>query len=661
MQTHIGTPPDPLHQPAELLLAAPVSRARRYGWLGLIAAGPSILVVLRLLPALDQPLLHDALLHVLIVSGATLLGMVLALLSLHIALRAQDGRVFLVGMGFLAIASIFFTHGISTPDVLMSGRGLATGLSAILSLVLGSMFFALSGIAFPNVLNRRFMRKARLWLVCYLIFWLIYNWTFLALIPSLTVATLVNPAAAAESADPQHQDTYGVKHDEHAEHAQYAEQGSAEQTEYVEPAPPGGLTVQINISLDTLRLPFVLIGLACFVFAAVRHYLFYRRSPSQAGLAITCGIILFGEALLTQYVANVYTSSFWLYHAQEFIGFGVISYAVLGAYRRGQDSIGLLESLFLSGTRARFQADNVRAMEALIATLSRGERPTPALRDTLRTRFVLSESQVQVLESAATAVAQERRQRQELERLNDALRQLEQDKSELTQMIVHDLKNPLTALVGFLEILQMERLTDDQRLLLESALRSGKNLSGLIGDLLDVDRIEEGRMELERSHFAPRELLAECAAEMRAWLKQDAKTVEVAAPADLPPLYADLRLMRRVVLNLLSNAIKHTPPGTHIILRAAVCCPHPSSHAGARGPDRFIMEIQDNGPGIPAEHLDHIFEKFGRFSGDRSSRQSSTGLGLTFCRLAVEAHGGSIGVVSVVGQGATFRMTLPSV
>jgi signal transduction histidine kinase len=414
--------------------------------------------------------------------------------------------------------------------------------------------------------------------------------------------------------------------------------------------------------INTIRIALALIGLACYVFAIVQHYRFYRRSPWPGGLAVVCGIALFGEALLTQQFSQTYAVSFWLYHAQEFIGFGVIGYAGLLAYRRGETHTGLLEGLFLAPTRARIQAAYAQAMDSLVDVLSRGEEPSRPQLQHVQRRFGLSETQVRVVERAALAVAHERRQRQELERLNAALRQLEQDKEQLMQMVVHDLKNPLTALIGFLEILRMDHLTTEQTLLLEGALRSGKNLSGLISDLLDVSQAEEGQLELDHVCFAPRELLTDCAAEMSAWLAQDGKTIHIEAPADLPMVNADVRLVRRVILNLLSNAIKHTPPGTHVTMRA--CCElndaSPELLLSSAEIQHFIVfDVADTGPGIPPEHLEHIFKKFGRLTGERNSRQESTGLGLTFCRLAIEAHGGTICVSSVIGQGAIFRITLP--
>jgi signal transduction histidine kinase len=647
METQLGRPTESIN-PVLGMPAGAAPLRRRYLWLALLAAGPLALLILIWNRALDQAILHDPLAHVLITLVASLLGVVLALLVLHVARRAQDGRVFLIGMGFLSAAGIFITHSISTPDVLMSGRGFATGISGLISLVLGGVFFALSGLNLGPKFNRWLMRHARLWLLVFLAFWLTYNWVLLVSIHDIAVAQALNPPAP--------------EHEASTEAEEYAHSGeSHENYEEYEQAQPIGVAPGAS-PLDLLRVALVITGFGCYLFAVGRHYSFYRRSPSQAGLGLTCGMAFFGEALLSQQFAQIYAFSFWLYHIQEFTGFAVIGYAVLGAYRRGLTNETLLESLLLPGTRAQLQAGYATAMEALVESLSRGKQPTPALRDALRARFGLAESQVRVLEEAATAVAQERRQRQELEQLNQSLRQLEAHKDQLTQMIVHDLKNPLTALLGFLEILRLDRLTVDQGELLQNALRSGRNLSDLIGDLLDIGRIEEGRLELEHVPLAPSDLLTECANEMCGWLAQEGKTIAVEVPDDLSPLYADYRLMRRVILNLLSNSIKHTPTGTHICLRAAphLLLPAPGTDLAGAAVSQILIEVEDNGPGIPPTYLERIFEKFGRFSTEHPAIQSSTGLGLTLCRLVVEAHGGTIGVTSALGQRTTFRLTMPT-
>jgi two-component system, OmpR family, sensor kinase len=613
------TPADSAFEPSKpstaLTHSSVSTRVSGYAWLLILAAGPLLLLVLRLVPALDQHILHDPLAHVLIAGGASLLGMALALFVLHVARQVFDARVYLIGMGFLSIASIFFIHAISTPDVLMTGRGVATGWSARISLALGGIFFALSALRLSDEFNRFVMRYARTGVLLFVFVWVAYSLAFLFVIPAL----------AAQSASQAQQST----------------------------------TVDWT---NVVRIALWVVGLCCYGLAIVQHYRLYRRSSWVGGLAVVGGIALLGEALLTQQFSQTYAVSFWLYHTQEFVAFGVIGYAGLLAYRRGEPRTGLLEGLFLAPTRVRLQTAYAQAMDSLVDMLSRGEEPSPSQLQEVQRRFGLSETQVSVVERAALAVAHERRQRQELERLNTTLRQLEQDKEQLMQMVVHDLKNPLTALIGFLEILRMDHLTNEQMLLLEGALRSGKNLSGLISDLLDVSQAEEGQLELARVAFVPRELLTDCAAEMSAWLAQDGKTIRIEAPADLPTLNADIRLIRRVILNLLSNAIKHTPPGTQVTMRA---CAKPSVMGMEWTPSSpdiqkvIVFEIADTGPGIPAEYLDHIFQKFGRVNGERNGRQESTGLGLTFCRLAVEAHSGSIEVTSIVGQGTTFCVTLP--
>src|SRR5262245_1844088 len=175
METSADTTFEPSNSSTSLAQSFVPSRRRWYGWLLLLVAGPLLLLLLRFAPVLDQHLLHDPLVHVLITGSASLLGMALALFVLQVARKVFDGRVYLIGMGFLSIASIFFIHAISTPDVLMTGRGLATGWSARISLVLGAVFFALSGLDLSSGLNRLFMRYARAGILLFLIFWLIYG------------------------------------------------------------------------------------------------------------------------------------------------------------------------------------------------------------------------------------------------------------------------------------------------------------------------------------------------------------------------------------------------------------------------------------------------------------------------------------------------------
>jgi two-component system OmpR family sensor kinase len=622
--------------PADDMAAHPPeshARMRRLAWACVLVAGPLLMALLVAFPQLDQPRFHSALGHLLIAGAAALLGAALALQALHVAVRAADARVFLVGMGFLSVASIFFIHALATPDVVLTGRGVATAWSGSVSLALGGVFFALSGMPIGARLNARVMASARALLVVFLAGWLLYSWVVLVAIPTMQSGQ----AVAQASAHP---------HDERS--------GLAAAEPLVGPILSQG-------QIAALRNLVMFGGLACYALALWRHIALYRRDPSDAALAIIGGIGLLGEALLTQRFWVLYGSTFWLSHAQEFAGFGAISYAVLRAYRRGDRGESLLESLFLTNTRARIQADYAGALDALADTLARGEQPSPALRGALRQRLGLSDGQVRVFGQAAQAIAQERRQRHELERLNAELRQLEGHRDQLTQLVVHDLKNPLTALIGYLDLLRMSGLSDEQHEFLRRAQLNGYNLSAQINDLLYISQLEEGKLELERTLFVPHALLDECAAQMQAWVAQEQQHICVEA-AGAMPYYGDTRLLRRVLLNLISNAIKHNPPGTQIVLSAFRPEPSPSPADGAPLTlPALVFAVRDTGRGILPEQLDHIFEKYGRGSTPSPTRQTSSGLGLTLCRLVAEAHGGAIAVESVVDAGSVFTVTLPAV
>jgi signal transduction histidine kinase len=614
METPIKSQHEALAAPA----AAPATRlGGRLPWLLLLGSGPLVLTLLRLFPSLNQVMLASPPAHLAITGAAALLGIALALLVIHTARQARDARVFLIGLGLLSIAQLFSIHSLSTPDVLLVGRGSITGWSALLSLLVGGLILAASTLELRPSSNCWIMERATPILILVMALWL--GVALLMLAPWLPP-----PAQAPVNGYSQ---GYGAQADTSGAHGHGATPGD------------------MMVSWRTLA---TLVGVLCYAFAAWRHFRLYQRSPSPTGAAITAGTLLFGLALISQWQSTqAYSLTFWLYHLQEFAAFGVISFAVLTGYRSGQSSTGLLESLFLGGTRARLQADYASALQDLIETIARGEQPAPAQRRHLQARLGLAESQMRVLEQAAGAVAQERKQRQQLEQLNGRLVQLQHDKEQLTQMVVHDLKNPLTALIGFLEIMQLgaARLDEGQRTLLESALRSGKNLTGLIGDLLDAARLEEGRLELDYGVLDPDELLRDCAVQMGGWLIQEEKTIRIES-ADAQSILADRRLLKRVLLNLISNAIKHTPPRTTITLRA-----YPQSR-------QLILEVEDDGDGIAPERLERIFDRFGRVT-PAEGRQQSTGLGLSFCRLAVEAHRGTITAESQPGHGALFRIAIP--
>ena len=144
-------------------------------------------------------------------------------------------------------------------------------------------------------------------------------------------------------------------------------------------------------------------------------------------------------------------------------------------------------------------------------------------------------------------------------------------------------------------------------------------------------------------------LLAEAIRTTRYLIDERRLQIVTELPTDLPELLVDRSMVARVLVNLIGNAVKFTPPGGAITVRAR-----------AEAPGWIAVTVADTGEGIPAEYQSHIFEKFGQVASRQGGRSMSTGLGLTFCKLAVEAHGGQIGVESRPGEGARFTFTLPA-
>lgn len=226
------------------------------------------------------------------------------------------------------------------------------------------------------------------------------------------------------------------------------------------------------------------------------------------------------------------------------------------------------------------------------------------------------------------------------------LRRLEKLRDDLTHMVIHDLRQPLTVICGFLDILEFqeaEKLSADTQALVTVARRSAEDLLNMIGSILDVSKIGAGEMKL---HSEPCDLNALIRAVLATTKPLPGNcTVTLVAPESSLIVTADVVLIRRVLQNLLSNALKYTSAGGDVRL---VVTPSRSE---------VRIAVTDTGPGIASEYHQRIFEKFSQVE-DRKNRQG-TGLGLTFCKLAVEAHAGRIGVESEIGKGSTFWFELP--
>ena len=243
-----------------------------------------------------------------------------------------------------------------------------------------------------------------------------------------------------------------------------------------------------------------------------------------------------------------------------------------------------------------------------------------------------------------------RRQTETIRQKNRELQELEKLKRDLTNMIVHDMKNPLTAVMGNIDLVLSGiggEVLPRQREFLEQARLSSQKLLTMISNLLDISRMEEGRLELKREEFSLGEVVDEVVGEFRALAEREGKELVVEIPEGMPPMHADREMIRRVLANLVSNAVKHTFEGGHIWVTARV-----------EGSD-FVVSVRDDGEGIPPEYHEKIFEKFSQVREKKLGYKTDTGLGLAFCKLAVEAHGGRIWVESEPGKGCTFTFTVP--
>lgn len=252
------------------------------------------------------------------------------------------------------------------------------------------------------------------------------------------------------------------------------------------------------------------------------------------------------------------------------------------------------------------------------------------------------------------------RMQKELEQQYAAIKKLEELKDNLTHMIVHDMASPIQT-IGLAVDLVLSGETGPGREnveVLSRAADASRSLTEMVNSLLDISRMEAGQMPLHPAEADLRHLAEEAAETMH--LLAGAKEIRLAVQGPSVPLHADTDLIRRVFINLIGNALKLTPKGGEVIITAS------ASDGLARA------EVHDTGIGIPEEYHERIFEKFGQIEGDpkreilrlgtqtgQPRHQHSSGLGLTFCRLAVGAHGGRIGVRSRPGAGSTFWFVLP--
>jgi len=237
----------------------------------------------------------------------------------------------------------------------------------------------------------------------------------------------------------------------------------------------------------------------------------------------------------------------------------------------------------------------------------------------------------------------------ELEEANEALRTADRYKDEFLSVISHELRTPLNFITGFASILDDEvagSLNEVQHSYIQKIMGGADRMLELVNNLLDMSRIQAGKLQIEPDLGDYGAIVEEALAPMRP-LSDQKEIALVPDLAPVPPLMVDERRLTQVLTNLVDNAIKFTPQGGRITVRVR------------QDGDHVLTEVSDTGPGIAEESISKLFRPFSQVDMSSTRRAGGTGLGLTISKAFVEAHGGQIGVRSVLGAGSTFWFTLP--
>jgi two-component system sensor histidine kinase/response regulator len=238
-------------------------------------------------------------------------------------------------------------------------------------------------------------------------------------------------------------------------------------------------------------------------------------------------------------------------------------------------------------------------------------------------------------------------------------RELETVKSQFMAMLVHDLRTPLTIIISSIDYIlrhygaAAKPLDTDSIKLMETVLASTRGMSYLVNDLLDLSKYQAGQMQLNKQTITIHELIEESLQPFLLQFKQKNIALNTDVNVDLPRLEADSGKIVQLMTNLLANAIKFTPDNGTVGIKV-------EKEMSAQNQPFIKVTVSDTGIGVRPEEIPLLFEQYRQVSSAKKTKEKGTGLGLAICKLIVQAHGGTIGVVSELNKGTSFTFTLPA-
>lgn len=273
-----------------------------------------------------------------------------------------------------------------------------------------------------------------------------------------------------------------------------------------------------------------------------------------------------------------------------------------------------------------------------------------------KTRLALEHWNRELEHKVEVRTKQLTRTNEKLEETNAELERVNLHKSQFLANMSHELRTPLNAIIGFSEILQdrvFGDLSEKQQRYVGNIVQSGRHLLDLVNDVLDLSKVEAGKMDLHWEDFSARQTVGEVIVQLGTLAAKKELSVGAAYETELDIISADRGRFRQVLYNLISNAIKFTPPGGKVQINGRIE-PGPD-----KGTQMALLEVKDSGIGISPENLESIFETFRQVDNTYSRQYQGTGLGLALTRKLVEMHGGKIWAASVPDGGSTFSFTVP--